>query len=79
MDLIGTKRLKMRFSTLSQRETIPQLSHSAQGCEGGEPGDSRVYSRGLYGNHTGGTPRKQERCRDLTFVPGSTRGLYQLG
>lgn len=76
MDLIRIKRLKMRFSMLFQRETIPQLLHLAQACEGGEPGGSKGYSWGLYGNHTGGTPRKQDRCRDLTFVSGSTRGLY---
>lgn len=42
MDLIRIKRLKMRFSTLFQRETIPQLLHLAQACEGGEPRATKV-------------------------------------
>lgn len=36
MDLTGIKHPKMRFCTLFQRETIPQLSHWVQACEGGE-------------------------------------------
>lgn len=76
MDLICIKHLKMRFSTLFQRETIPQLSHLAQ--EGREPGGSKGYSWDLYGNHTGGTPWKHEMHWDMTFVSGSMRVLYRL-
>ena len=78
MDLICIKHLKMRFSTLFQRETIPQLLHSAQACEGGELEGSKGYSWDLYGNHTGGTPQKHGRCRDLTSASGSMRVLYRL-
>lgn len=71
MDLIRIKRLKTRFSTLFQRETIPQLSRSAQACEGGELGGRKGSSWNHYRNHTSGTPpeaREMPRSNSQPWV-----------
>lgn len=57
MDLIRIKRLKMRFSTLFQRGTIPQLSHWVQAREGGELGAAKVICGVFVETTLSGPPR----------------------